>query len=71
MKVKIIERPTGAVRVGTGELVTWPAVGETIDLPAVVAEGMIASGTVERVDGGEVEKRPAVTKRVETRKAKG
>lgn len=77
MKVKIIERPSGHVRIGTGELVEWPHVGKTIDLPDVVAEGMIATGAVEKASGAtparqtdKVETRPAATKRTETRKRK-
>lgn len=77
MKVKIIERPSGHVRIGTGELVEWPEVGKTMDLPDVVAEGMIATGAVEKVGGGtparqteKVEKRPAPAKATETRKRK-
>lgn len=69
MKVKIIEQPSGLVRIGD-ELTEWPQVGGTIDLPAPIAEGMIASGTAERVGAPTVEKRPAA-KRAETRKAKG
>lgn len=76
MKVKIIERPSGHVRID-GELVEWPKVGDTIDLPDVVAEGMIATGAVEKVGGTaparqteKVETRPAPAKRTETRKRK-
>ena len=75
MRVKIIHKPAGPVRFGD-ELVEWPEVGGVIDIPASIAEGMIATGTVEKV-GGEApakraETRPApAAKRAETRKAKG
>lgn len=60
MKVRIVNRPTGLING-----VEWPAVGEEIDLPQSVAEGMAENGDVEVV----VEKRPSKAK-VETRKSK-
>ena len=44
MKVRIKVRPSGLIN-----LREWPEVGETIDLPDDVAEGMIASGDGEAV----------------------
>jgi len=70
MRVKIIERPTGYVRIGDGNLGPWPEVGEVVDLPDIVAEGMIATGQVEKAAEPKVEKRPASRKGAETRKAK-
>lgn len=61
MKVRVKNRPSGAYN---GK--AWPAVGKTIDLPEHVAEGMIASGTVEKVQGRTVESRPASDTAVET-----
>lgn len=69
MKVKILQSINGLIN---GE--EWPAVGQTIDLPTHVAEGMVASGAVEAVKQkapskpDESEKRPAVNKGTETRK---
>lgn len=61
--VRIKVRPTGLIN---GR--EWPPVGETIDLPDAVAEGMAGAGHVEIVkDEPKVEKRPAPTKRVEKR----
>lgn len=66
MKVRVINRPTGCI---DGK--AWPKKGETINLPDVVAEGMIAAGSVERVaPEPKVEKRPAPTKGTETRSSK-
>lgn len=80
MKVKVINKPLGPVRIND-ELVEWPEPGETVDLPDHIAEGMIATGTVEKASGGstsatekrqaqgdQVEKRPAPKKGTETRK---
>lgn len=58
MKVRMIKQPSGLING-----YPWPAAGEEIDLPQVVAEDMAASGLVEVV----VEKRPAAKKRVEKR----
>jgi hypothetical protein len=44
MKCKILVRPSGSYN---GE--EWPEVGETIDLPTSVAEGMAVTGIVEIV----------------------
>jgi hypothetical protein len=44
MKVKIVNRPSGILN---GQ--PWPEVGEEIDLPDVVAEGMADAGAVEIV----------------------
>jgi hypothetical protein len=72
VKVRIINRPSGLING-----VEWPAVGETIDLPDVVGQGMLASGDVEKADAkkaaakpepGEVETRPAPAAGAETRK---
>lgn len=73
MKVKIIEQPSGYVRIGD-ELMPWPEEGQVIDLPDVIADGMIASGTVEKVGAASApakraETRPA-PKRGETRQGK-
>lgn len=57
MKVNIKVRPTGTIN---GQ--PWPEVGETIDLPDVVAEGMS-----DWVEAAKVEKRPASRKGVEKR----
>jgi hypothetical protein len=63
MKVRILVRPTGLV---SGQ--PWPKVGEVVDLPEHVADGMVHSGHVEPVnETPQVEKRPAPAKRVETR----
>jgi hypothetical protein len=66
MKVRIVNRPTGLIN---GR--EWPQVGEEIDLPQVVAEGMAAVGDVEVVQPkAKVEKpetRPSKAK-AETRK---
>ena len=68
MKVRVIQRPTGLLNG-----VEWPEEGETIDLPDAVAKGMIEAGTVgklsEKKKADKVEKRPAPTEGVETRKA--
>lgn len=69
-KCKVLVRPTGAYN---GE--AWPAVGETIDLPDSVAEGMARSGNVEIVKEsapdkpaeGAAESRPAPKKSTESR----
>lgn len=78
MKVKVIHKPLGPVRIDD-ELVEWPEPGKTIDLPDHIAEGMIATGTVEKASGSasaaekrqaqgeQVEKRPAPKKGIETR----
>lgn len=68
MRVRIIVRPTGLLN---GQ--EWPAVGQTIDLPKVVAEGMAEAGdvevVVEKASEKPAEKRPerqaAVEKRAE------
>ena len=73
MKCKVLVRPTGSYN---GQ--EWPEVGETIDLPDTVAEGMVKSGNVEIVkapaaktaQSGGAEKRPAAPKNVESRKGK-
>ncbi|NUR81002.1 MAG: hypothetical protein HOQ21_11225 [Dermatophilaceae bacterium] len=74
MKVRIKVRPSGLIN-----LREWPEVGETIDLPDDVAEGMIASGDVEAVKdekkpaaktaAKKAETRPASSKSTETRKS--
>lgn len=75
MKVRITVPQTGLYNGAE-----WPAVGSTVDLPAHVAEGMIAAGHVEDAKNkppadesdeapGEVETRPASTEGVETRGA--
>lgn len=47
----------------------WPEVGEFVDLPAEIADDMVAAGQLETpADKLKVEKRPAA-KRTETRKA--
>lgn len=62
MKVRIVVRPSGLV---DGK--DWPDVGEEMDLPDVVAEGMIGAGHVEAVGSDKVEKRPASKRGVEKR----
>jgi hypothetical protein len=64
MRVRIVVQPTGCIN---GKY--WPEVGETIDLPAAAAEGMIEAGHVERVaeKAAKVEKRPASKAGTETR----
>ena len=65
MKVRIVVRPSGLV---DGK--DWPDVGEEMDLPDVVAEGMIGAGHVEAVEKGHIrktEKRPASKADVEKR----
>lgn len=57
MKVRIKVRPTGAIN---GR--PWPQVGESMDLPEVVAEGM-----GDWVEAVKVETRPASRKGVEKR----
>jgi len=72
MKVTIKVRPTGGYNGAA-----WPKVGDTIDLPDHVAEGMISTGAAEKAKAAkaapskpdESEKRPATSKSVETRKA--
>lgn len=59
MKVKIVKRPSGLLN--TQE---WPEVGETVDLPDVVAQDMAEAGWVEAL---KVEKRPAAKKAEEKR----
>jgi hypothetical protein len=78
MKVRIKVQPSGLLNAEP-----WPEAGETIDLPDAVAEEMIASGALEAIKekpakkaaakkaaepADKVEKRPASTKGVETRK---
>lgn len=77
MKVRIKVRPTGLLN---GR--DWPRVGETIDLPDAVAEGMIGAGHAKALtkaeveaeekadDAPKVETRPANTDAVETRPVK-
>lgn len=73
MKCKILVRPIGGYNGAP-----WPEVGETIDLPDHVAEGMARSGNVEIVktpakkaaEPPKAEKRPAVHKAAESRPAK-
>lgn len=65
MKVRIISQPTGLLN---GK--DWPAAGETMDVPDVVGADLCASGAAEPVaEKPKAEKRPAPTKRTETRKA--
>lgn len=62
-KVRILVRPTGCINGAD-----WPEVGKTIELPDVVADGMVSDGSVEIVKAVKaVEKRPAATKGVEKR----
>ena len=65
MKVRVKARPSGTIN---GRL--WPEVGDTIDLPEVVVDGMgdwVEPATTERKADKKVEKRPASDKGVETR----
>lgn len=74
MKVRVKARPTGTIN---GE--PWPEVGDTIDLPEVVVEGMgdwlepvktekrPAQDKSEKRPAAKAEKRPASGKGVETR----
>lgn len=59
MKVKIVKRPSGLLNTQP-----WPEVGETVDLPDVVAQDMAEAGWVEAL---KVEKRPAAKKAEEKR----
>lgn len=67
MKVRIIVAQSGLYNGAQ-----WPGVGETIDLPAHVAHGMIGAGHVEdakskaETAAPEVETRPAPARDVET-----
>lgn len=74
-KAKVLVQPTGLLNARP-----WPEAGETVDLPDAVIEGMVASGHVEvakpdpkprvtKAAAAKVEKRPARTADVETRKA--
>ena len=70
MKVRILVRPTGLLNGAE-----WPKVGETVDLPDAVAEGMVKAGHVEKAAAKKAaakpekaEKRPAAKADVETRK---
>lgn len=65
-KARITVRPTGCLN---GR--PWPEVGEVVDLPDAVAEGMAKAGHVEVVKAAakpKAEKRPAPRKGAETRK---
>lgn len=65
MKVTVKVRPTGLYN---GQ--EWPAVGESMDLPDLVADSMIGAGLVVAAkEAPKTEKRPASTDKVETRKA--
>jgi hypothetical protein len=69
-KVRIIVRPTGLING-----VEWPEVGQTIDLPDAVADGMVKVGDVERVavkaaPAKKVEKATAPEAKVEKRTEK-
>lgn len=64
MKVRVVVQPTGCING-----VPWPAQGEVVDVPEVVAESMSGAGHVEVVKEVKVEKRPAQRKGVENRKA--
>jgi hypothetical protein len=55
-KVRILVRPSGLING-----VEWPEVGQTIDLPDAVADGMVKVGDVERVAA----KKAAPEKKVE------
>jgi hypothetical protein len=67
----MVHQPTGYISLNGGPLQEWPKRGDVIDLPDVMAEGMIASGNAKRVtkdaDDEKVETRPAPTAGVETR----
>lgn len=75
-KVRIIIRPSGLLN---GR--EWPEVGESIELPDVVADDMESSGHVERITAKPAAKaadkpaaktpRKRAAKKVETRPAKG
>ena len=58
-KVKIVKQPSGLLNTQP-----WPEVGETVELPDVVAEDMAKAGWVEVL---KVEKRPAAKKAEEKR----
>lgn len=49
MKVRMTRRPTGYVSFDDGPLKKWPEVGSVVDLPDVVADGLIAGGCAEKV----------------------
>ncbi len=61
-KFRVVVRPSGLIN---GR--EWPEVGEVIELPEAVGVDMSEAGTLEAV---KVEKRPASTKGVETRKTR-
>jgi hypothetical protein len=67
MRVRIVVRPTGALN---GR--DWPLVGETLDVPQVVADDLIGAGNALAVASAKkvepkIEKRPAPTAKVEKR----
>jgi hypothetical protein len=69
-KVRIIVRPTGLIN---GR--EWPEVGQTIDLPDAVADGMVEVGDVEvvavkKAAAKKVEKATAPEAKVEKRTEK-
>lgn len=66
MKVRVVTRPLGLLNGAE-----WPEVGETLDLPDVVAEVMVSAGAVEKVAAKKAveEKRPASQAKVEKRTA--
>lgn len=61
MEVRIKVRPSGTLN---GHY--WPEVGEVIDLPDVVAADMLKTKSVELVDAGQEETRPADTSDIQT-----
>jgi hypothetical protein len=67
-KVQVVIQPTGLLNGSP-----WPEPGETVDLPDDVAEEMTKAGHVKAVAkkaaAEKVEKRPAPSAGVETRKA--
>ena len=70
-KVEVVTQPSGLLN---GR--PWPEVGESLELPDVVAESMVEAGWVKDVKpaaktaaADKVEKRPAAKADTETRKA--
>ncbi len=73
MKVRIKRQPTGYISIKGGPLQVWPAAGEVVDLPEVVAQDLVDSGAAEKVvvakATSKVETRPASNVGAETRAA--
>lgn len=71
-KVRVLGTPLGdeGTRVqptGTIDGQNWPDIGEEFDVSDATAAALVESDIVELVDGKKVEKRPASTRKTETR----